>query len=283
MSRPRVVVSVAATVAVIVNSTAWAVTRVSNLGETSAGQATIDAGTSGMITFMRGYGGSFVAGDAANITNVVLNWGGGFSTPPPVRLQTDINGIPGSTLLTFTASSDPQVAGLATYVAPSPYPLVAGSTYWITATAGFVGFSNQHYWFYTNSSISIGDPGWSIGSAAGYSYFSGPQGSGGGWSPIASQHAMFSVGVAGLAGDFNGDSRVDAGDYVTWRKGSGFDYSTWRAHFGESTSSSGQSLAAISSVPEPATLSALTCSAIFCFITSLGRRAGRSPTRNACV
>ncbi|MEX2307362.1 MAG: PEP-CTERM sorting domain-containing protein [Pirellulales bacterium] len=41
-----------------------------------------------------------------------------------------------------------------------------------------------------------------------------------------------------LPGDFNGDGRVDAADYVVWRKNNGTEteFNTWRAHFGESLS-----------------------------------------------
>jgi hypothetical protein len=60
---------------------------------------------------------------------------------------------------------------------------------------------------------------------------------------------------AGLDGDFNNDGKVDAADYVVWRKGllagtfGPEDYATWRSNFG-ATIGSGQ-LAA--QVPEPAT------------------------------
>jgi hypothetical protein len=60
------------------------------------------------------------------------------------------------------------------------------------------------------------------------------------------------VTAPGLAGDFNGDGKVDAADYVVWRKGLGTlftqdDFNTWRAHFGESSTGGGSN-----SVPEPA-------------------------------
>jgi hypothetical protein len=60
------------------------------------------------------------------------------------------------------------------------------------------------------------------------------------------------------AGDFNADGRVDAADYVVWRKGLGTtytqsDYILWRANFGHSASASfNPSLApAVNPVPEP--------------------------------
>jgi hypothetical protein len=66
--------------------------------------------------------------------------------------------------------------------------------------------------------------------------------------------------AAGLDGDFNGDGRVDAADYVLWRAGGSphpndpADYQLWRAHFGETAPGSGSSLANAQGVPEPASL-----------------------------
>jgi hypothetical protein len=90
-------------------------------------------------------------------------------------------------------------------------------------------------------------------------------------------------GIARLAGDFNNDGSVDAGDYVVWQRSLGqsvaiaysgadgdgnltinnLDYDIWRAHFGQTApgSSSGQSLSA--EVPEPATMWLFAISAAF--------------------
>jgi hypothetical protein len=81
-----------------------------------------------------------------------------------------------------------------------------------------------------------------------------------------------SVSLEPLAGDFNNDGVVDAGDYVVWRKGLGTLYNSshfnqWRANFGE-TLGSGTSGA----VPEPS--SWLIC-IVFTAIAILRRRAGR--------
>ena len=60
-----------------------------------------------------------------------------------------------------------------------------------------------------------------------------------------------------LPGDFNGDAKVDAADYVVWRRGLGTTYALshydiWRAHFGQMAGSS--AVGALSAaVPEPAT------------------------------
>jgi hypothetical protein len=63
---------------------------------------------------------------------------------------------------------------------------------------------------------------------------------------------------ASLAGDFNGDGKVDAADYVVWRKGLGTiytaaDYELWRSQYGRTPSSgagAGSGLAG-TSLPEP--------------------------------
>jgi hypothetical protein len=75
------------------------------------------------------------------------------------------------------------------------------------------------------------------------------------------------VGTApGIAGDYNNDGRVDAADYVLWRKNPGAfggdpaGYNTWRTNFGR-TSGSGASLDGAAGVPEPMTC-CLACLAL---------------------
>jgi hypothetical protein len=56
-------------------------------------------------------------------------------------------------------------------------------------------------------------------------------------------------------GDFNGDGRVDAADYVVWRKGLGTtynqsDYDVWRAHFGQTVAGFGTDVVTPGTVPE---------------------------------
>jgi hypothetical protein len=55
----------------------------------------------------------------------------------------------------------------------------------------------------------------------------------------------------GPAGDFNGDGRVDAADYVVWRKtnGSPAGYNDWRTNFGRTSGSAAGQVAG--AVPEP--------------------------------
>jgi hypothetical protein len=73
----------------------------------------------------------------------------------------------------------------------------------------------------------------------------------------------------GLEGDFNNDGRVDAADYVVWRKtdGTPAGYNLWKANFGR-TAGSGS---ALSAVPEP-TGALLTVVALFGGAFMLRRR-----------
>jgi autotransporter-associated beta strand protein len=72
---------------------------------------------------------------------------------------------------------------------------------------------------------------------------------------------LITLTPVGLAGDYNGDGKVDAADYVVWRKNpSGFGgdpagYNTWRANFGNPPGAgSGTGLVGSGAVPEPGTL-----------------------------
>jgi hypothetical protein len=78
-----------------------------------------------------------------------------------------------------------------------------------------------------------------------------------------------------LTGDFNGDGKVDAADYVVWRNGDSPDdtqagYELWRANFGR-TASGASAVASSAAVPEPAT-AALALGGI---LAMLYRRRGR--------
>ena len=63
--------------------------------------------------------------------------------------------------------------------------------------------------------------------------------------------------LAPLAGDYNNDGKVDAADYVVWRKNpGGFPadaYATWRSHFGQPPGSGAGAIES-AAVPEPAAL-----------------------------
>jgi hypothetical protein len=82
----------------------------------------------------------------------------------------------------------------------------------------------------------------------------------------------FGTPPAGTTGDFNGNGKVDAADYVLWRNGGPLqneggitpgtttpeDYGTWRANFGKPPGS-GAALGANATVPEPSTLMLCIC------------------------
>ncbi|HJQ78888.1 MAG TPA: LamG-like jellyroll fold domain-containing protein, partial [Lacipirellulaceae bacterium] len=85
----------------------------------------------------------------------------------------------------------------------------------------------------------------------------------------------------GLPGDYNGNGRVDAADYVVWRKnpnahgGDPAGYNTWRINFDRTSGSGAGSGAA---VPEPAALSSLSCGAlVLCAWIARKRRKGGNP------
>jgi hypothetical protein len=70
-----------------------------------------------------------------------------------------------------------------------------------------------------------------------------------------------------VPGDWNGDGKVDAADYVTWRNnpaangGNPAGYDTWRANFGRG--SGGASLSTATIVPE-ANAALLAWAMLFC-------------------
>ena len=91
-----------------------------------------------------------------------------------------------------------------------------------------------------------------------------------------------------LPGDFNNNDRVDAGDYVMWRKGGSFpnqiddpnnvtqqDYLDWRARYGNVPGSGAGFGLEIAGVPEPASLGMLLTSVLICMGTSTRHRAKR--------
>jgi autotransporter-associated beta strand protein len=89
--------------------------------------------------------------------------------------------------------------------------------------------------------------------------------------------------AAGTPGDYNNDTKVNAADYVTWRKDQGNNggangYATWRENF-SLTSGSGSPLSgAGSAVPEPG-VGLLAC----CGLALLAMRGSGARQRRTCV
>jgi hypothetical protein len=77
--------------------------------------------------------------------------------------------------------------------------------------------------------------------------------------------------VEGLTGDYNGDDKVDAADYVVWRKspddfGGQQGYDDWRANFGDSLPGSGSGTSLVlAGIPEPITAWLLLVGILFGF------------------
>jgi T5SS/PEP-CTERM-associated repeat protein len=86
------------------------------------------------------------------------------------------------------------------------------------------------------------------------------------------------VQTATLEGDFNNDGRVDAADYVSWRKNDGAPpgYNEWRTNFG-STLGSGASATVAAAIPEPASVVIALLGATILFKVARGRVAGVEP------
>jgi hypothetical protein len=86
------------------------------------------------------------------------------------------------------------------------------------------------------------------------------------------------VAIAPLAGDFNSDGRVDAADYVVWRKGLGTtytqdNYNAWRANFGATLEADGSSVGnGTAAVPEPAAWAVVIAGMCFCSLSSARKR-----------
>jgi len=82
------------------------------------------------------------------------------------------------------------------------------------------------------------------------------------------QNFTVRVLMAGVPGDYNGNGKVDAADYVVWRNGgplqnevdtpgivNAADYTAWRARFGNTSGAGSVTFAIVPvSIPEPATV-----------------------------
>jgi autotransporter-associated beta strand protein len=91
---------------------------------------------------------------------------------------------------------------------------------------------------------------------------------------------QITLNLGGLAGDYNGNNKVDAADYVLWRKnptgfgGNPAGYTTWRQNFGQPPGS-GAGLASSAGVPEPASCSLVLC-AVLGLLSGCSRRGVRA-------
>jgi hypothetical protein len=94
------------------------------------------------------------------------------------------------------------------------------------------------------------------------------------WTPGDQAIHIEQIADPAKAADYNGNGIVDAGDYVTWRRGYGttYDYDLWRAHFG-ATPTTGSGTAEPESIPEPSASWLLAVAAIRIVLMS------RSPLR----
>jgi hypothetical protein len=105
---------------------------------------------------------------------------------------------------------------------------------------------------------------------------------------IDSNSVNLHIATGSLAGDYNSDGKVDAADYVVWRKnptvvggGDPVGYNTWRANYGTGGPGTGSGLGGASSaVPEP-TAAALLAAATLLF--TLRRVSNRRNTKRVSV
>jgi hypothetical protein len=86
------------------------------------------------------------------------------------------------------------------------------------------------------------------------------------------------IAAAGLTGDYNGDGKVDAADYIVWRRdptnptygGNPGGYTNWRANFGKPPGSGSGSLLG-AAVPEPSSVALV---GLLALLVSVRRRRG---------
>jgi hypothetical protein len=95
-----------------------------------------------------------------------------------------------------------------------------------------------------------------------------------------------------LAGDYNGDGIVNAGDYATWRRALATggkllnetaspgvvdqaDYDAWRANFGATNTPGSGSAAVLGAVPEPTSGTLLALAGISALLMKTARRGSK--------
>ena len=179
-------------------------------------------------------------------------------TPSPWAIGTNSSLSPGNDILdntTFTFSLDLNLPGVRSYIQQG-------------LSKGEVGFFISSLHSTGEMGAGGGYPKWYTKEAVGDPVNAPPE-----WLPQLAIDVTILPG--GVAGDYNGNGAVDAGDYLLWRKGGPLlnqvddpehvnvqDYMEWRARFGNPTGS-GTGLVDDLSVPEPATV------VLFLFIAPL--------------
>jgi T5SS/PEP-CTERM-associated repeat protein len=91
------------------------------------------------------------------------------------------------------------------------------------------------------------------------------------------QIVLTNFALTGLAGDYNNDGRVDAADYVVWRKNDDTQegYDAWRANFGRTAGTAAVatgSASANAAIPEPSSATLILCLATTLFLIHDARR-----------
>lgn len=89
--------------------------------------------------------------------------GGGFTVSIYSNDPIDSVGVPGIELAQLSGGSNPVGPGCFTFVASSPLPLIASTTYWILASVPHDGSVNSMYgWYFASAINEEGLDGWSI-------------------------------------------------------------------------------------------------------------------------
>jgi hypothetical protein len=115
--------------------------------------------------------------------------------------------------------------------------------------------------FAPGNTVSLGDAFMPGGAQNLQFFYAGPE-----ETALRLGNISYVTGPDTLPGDYNNNGRVDAADYVVWRKTDGQQagYNLWRTNFGR-TAGSGAGLASSAAVPEPYGLMLLIFAAA-CFV-----------------
>jgi T5SS/PEP-CTERM-associated repeat protein/autotransporter-associated beta strand protein len=248
-----------------------------------AGTGTLNIENGGLVSTAALSGGNATSGltfdggtlqittTSSSSNTIVLNAGGGkldVSTPATtVTVTSNISGVgdmtklgPGTLALTganaYTGDTR-IVAGILNisqaYLSNlADVYLVPGISFGLN----FPGIDQIDSMFIGGAAQAVGTYG-AVGSGADFpmALFTGP--------------GMLRVTSIGLPGDYNNDGKVDAADYVVWRKvdGTSQGFNTWRANFGAMAGSGARATdSAHAAVPEPETLALLMFAAAGCFV-----------------